>query len=104
MGKKGTKGKVLQRTKRSKLAFLNKQNNSNKLYIDLVLVRVTHNGDIKMAKPCSTCLQAIQEDPLIRYIYYTDNDGNLVKELAQTMTTDHVCRSIKAKHHKINNK
>jgi hypothetical protein len=104
VGKNGTVGKVLRRTKRSKLAFMNKQNNSPKIHIDLVIVRVTMSGDIRMAKPCSTCLRIIQEDPLIRYIYYTDNDGNLIRELAKTMTTNHVCRSIKALKHKMNNK
>ena len=45
-----------------------------------------------IAKPCYDCLPVIQAAG-IRHVYYSDREGNMVKENASTMSTNHKCAS-----------
>ena len=58
--------------------------------LDLIIIRCRKDGTRAMAKPCVKCLPCIQSAG-VRYIYYTDWEGKLVKELASEMITTHVC-------------
>jgi len=44
--------------------------------ISIIVIRMTRNGNIRMARPCNICQLAIKEAG-IRYIYYSGNDGAL---------------------------
>ena len=58
--------------------------------LDLIIIRCHKDGTRAMAKPCAKCLPCIQSAG-VRYIYYTDWEGKLVRELASEMITTHVC-------------
>lgn len=55
---------------------------NNPLKICLVVLRVDKNGKLKNSRPCADCLKRLQflHGYKIRYIYYSCNDGNIVKE------------------------
>jgi len=66
----------------------------------LVVVRVTKALELRMAKPCFDCLEVIQRSQVVR-VYYTDTNGQLVCELASSMSTSHRCRAHRARLHKM---
>lgn len=45
----------------------------------IVVVRLTKNGKLTMARPCPICMRAIKEAG-IEEIIYSDNNGKMVKE------------------------
>jgi hypothetical protein len=57
--------------------------------IDMLVIRCRKDGSKSMAKPCVKCLPRIQKAG-VRYVYYTDWDGNIQKELAKDMENSHV--------------
>ena len=60
--------------------------------VDLLVVRMRKDKTVAIAKPCYDCLPIIQCLG-IRYVYYTNRDGELVRESAANMTTEHRCSS-----------
>jgi hypothetical protein len=63
---------------------------SDNVVLDLIIIRCRKDGSRAMAKPCVRCLPCIRSAG-VRYIYYTDWEGNLIRELASEMITTHVC-------------
>jgi hypothetical protein len=47
----------------------------------LFVARVTNRGTLSMARPCGECLDLLRERG-IRAFYYTDYDGEIVREIA----------------------
>ena len=45
----------------------------------LFVARITNGGKVSMARPCEICLNLLREYD-IRVFYYTDHDGNVVRE------------------------
>jgi cytidine deaminase len=41
----------------------------------LIVARVGKNGEVKLAKPCSICMEAIRHETDIRVIHYTISDN-----------------------------
>lgn len=77
--------------------FLEKNNT-----LDLMVIRLLKDGSTAMAKPCYDCLPIIQLLD-IRYVYYTNYQGELVRELASEMTTQHRCSGHLARLYRITN-
>lgn len=50
---------------------------SRKQIDTLIIARLLHTGSFGLAKPCIICKAAIEEAQ-IKYVYYTDDSGNLV--------------------------
>lgn len=48
----------------------------------LFVARVTNAGGISMARPCGDC-QVLLKEYGIRVFYYTDYDGNVIREAAK---------------------
>ena len=67
-----------------------------------MVVRVRKDGTTAIAKPCYDCLPIIQSLN-VRYVYYTDYNGDLRREAASTMTTQHKCSSHLARLHRLAN-
>jgi len=47
---------------------------------------------LKNSKPCLTCLNTLQTKMKIRNIYYSNDNGDWVKESMQNMSTTHLSR------------
>lgn len=46
----------------------------------LMSVRLNARGELRLAKPCAACAQAMHRDALIRVVGYSDDDGCMVYE------------------------
>jgi len=64
--------------------------------VDLIVVRSLKNGEMSMAKPCSACLPVIKSYG-VRYVYYSNFDGYISREVCAEMSTTHLCASHLAK-------
>jgi len=61
----------------------------------LIVIKMSHNGKLGMSKPCSNCVKTLQNIPgyNIKYVYYSDGMGNLVKTKLSALTeNEHVSR------------
>lgn len=61
--------------------------------ISLLVIRLSPNNKLKISKPCSSCIQLIKTIPLkkgykIKYIYYSDNEGNIIKTTIKKLEKD----------------
>ena len=65
-------------------------------YVDLVIIRVRCDGSTAMAKPCADCVPCIKMEKRVRYVFYTNQKGVLVKERAMDMYNSHKCSARKA--------
>jgi deoxycytidylate deaminase len=56
-------------------------NNKKKIELILIVIKMSHNGKLGMSKPCSNCIKKLQNirGYYIRYIYYSDSTGNIIK-------------------------
>lgn len=77
-------------------AILNLPPNKSKrvITLDLIAIRVNNQGSIRNSKPCSMCIkymQRIRYGYRIRYIYYSDAKGAIIKTSLKTVveTNDH---------------
>jgi len=62
---------------------------------DLLVIRMgrispTGNQTLKSSKPCHHCIQFIKNLPGIRNVYYSDTDGEIVRESAREIQNDHM--------------
>lgn len=58
-----------------------------------MVVRVRKNGDTAIARPCCECMETLKFSG-VRFIYFTDRDGELSVELASDMISTHKPSSI----------
>ena len=63
---------------------------SNHKYVDLLIIRVKKDGTMGLAKPCFDCLPEVKAYG-VRYVYYSDSEGEIKVERATDMVTDHLC-------------
>lgn len=63
------------------LKLPSRKKTKNSLKVCLIVLRVDKNGKLKSSRPCSDCLRRLQwlHGYKISYIYYSNNDGNIVK-------------------------
>lgn len=61
--------------------------------IDLLVLRVTADGNFRMVKslPCFQCNKGIHNKN-IRYIYYSDENGNIVRTHRENLQTTYIPR------------
>lgn len=51
---------------------------TKKTAVDLVILRLNKNGDIKMSKPCNKCIEHLSNvhpSIIIKNVYYSTDDG-----------------------------
>ena len=59
-----------------------KGRNIKKKNINLLVIRVNKNGNLKNSKPCIKCLFHMSNVKYykIKYVYYSNNEGQLIEE------------------------
>ena len=62
---------------------------------DLLVVRISANGELRNSCPCAICLDYLKKLNLIRYIYYSNQDGDLIRENLGEMISTHLPTSTK---------
>lgn len=60
----------------------------------MVVIRVSSDGRLLNSRPCSNCLQYMKAFG-VKWVYYSSETGDMVKERISTMTTYHDSLSIK---------
>ena len=75
-----------------KLKTLNK-NKNKKETINLLVVRFSKTNKIQSSKPCSNCIKMMNIIPYnkgykIKNIYYSDNDGNILRTTLSDLTNE----------------
>ena len=90
----------MQRSQRSSVILFNSAKNEPN-EVDLLVVRVTKAGEIRMAKPCIDCVDFIRNIKFVRFVYWTDETGTLIGESSTTIVNNHKCRSHRAKLRKL---
>ena len=75
---------------------------SKQKYIDLIVIRVDLQGNLKNSKPCSKCMEYMSRLPSksyrVEYVYYSDSNGNIIKvKFSKLMSSDdvHISRRFK---------
>lgn len=74
----------------------------NKKILDIIVIRVLKNGQIKNSKPCSKCLQHLNniKGYKIKNVYYSTDDGNILVEKFSKLfnsETKHISKRFKYK-------
>ena len=59
--------------------------------IDLVVIRYSNSG-LRMSKPCSRCLYILKKLG-VNSVYYSTENGVLIREKVKNMETSHICQS-----------
>ena len=66
--------------------------------VNMISLRVSHGGELRLAKPCVACAAALKRCILIKRVEWSDQDGTVVGERLQQFNTTHVCASMLAQH------
>lgn len=66
--------------------------------IDLLVVRLNRSGKLSNSKPCGDCISKLKYLPYnvgyyINNIYYSDNNGNIIKTNIKTLEKDELHKS-----------
>lgn len=75
-------------SRHAEMDALNKIKNKRELprYVDIFVIRLAKNGTLGESRPCFHCLEALEKSRLrIKYVYYSNNDGLIIKEKFNTM-------------------
>ena len=57
--------------------------------LEMFVIRVNQMGDLVNSKPCNTCIYYMQLYG-IKSVYYSNEDGEIVKEKLNDITADHL--------------
>jgi len=63
-----------------------KQSGAKSLYV----LRLGKDDSIRLARPCEVCWQGIIEHGEIEDVYYSDNNGTLIKETVEEYTQENI--------------
>ena len=58
--------------------------------IDLVVVRINNNNELKNSRPCSCCVRMMQDIGIRRVYYSTGQDDEIIYEMVSEMVSTHV--------------
>jgi hypothetical protein len=59
--------------------------------IDILVIKLSKNGYLGSSKPCMHCLNIMYKSKCkIRYIYYSNNNREIVREKFTQIDTDHI--------------
>lgn len=70
------------------LYSLKKKNNKFKS-VDIIVIRLNKKGHFTNSRPCSFCIQKLQELK-IRKVYYSNQYGNIICEFIESMEKTHI--------------
>ena len=57
--------------------------------LEMFVIRVNQMGDLVNSKPCNTCIYYMQLYG-IKSVYYSNEDGEIIKEKINNITADHM--------------
>ncbi len=57
--------------------------------LEMFVIRVNQMGDLVNSKPCNTCIYYMQLYG-IKSVYYSNEEGEIVKEKINNITADHM--------------
>ena len=67
--------------------------------INILVIRISVKNRLQLSKPCANCIQMMNIFPeklgyKIKHVYYSDNNGNIVKSNLQTLDNEekHISR------------
>ena len=60
--------------------------------LKIIVVRKNKSGDLANSKPCKMCLEFIRHAG-IKTVYYSDSNGNIVKNKSNNISMDDSCIS-----------
>jgi len=75
-------------SRHAEMDALNKIKNKRELpkVVDIFVVRFAKGGTLGESRPCCHCLQSLAKSRLrIKHVYYSTNDGSIVREKFDTM-------------------
>ena len=66
----------------SKIYHLMKKNNKTKIKIDILVILITRNRELKMSRPCYHCIRKLSKlkHIVINNVYYSNSSGTISKE------------------------
>lgn len=56
----------------------------------MLVIRVNRQGELCNAKPCRECTRLIQKTKSIRFVYYSNNQGEIECVRANQLTSDKI--------------
>ena len=65
----------------------NKKNDKNKL--SMMVIRINKKGEIRNSKCCVMCVSQMKAFN-IKIVYYTDDDGSIIREKVKYMTNNFI--------------
>jgi hypothetical protein len=65
---------------------------NGKIAIELFVARVTRQGEVRMAKPCSDCIRLLKSTvPVhVERVHYTNENGEWITESLEHLSSNHV--------------
>lgn len=57
--------------------------------LDIYVIRVDRNSQLKESKPCSDCLKYLKRAKLFRYCFYSNINGQMVRTRLKDLTNTH---------------
>lgn len=60
--------------------------------LDIYIIRVDKNGNLKDSKPCNHCLKYLKRAKLFRYCYYSNHQGEIVRSRITDLLNTHKTR------------
>lgn len=52
---------------------------------DMIVIRINNQGNLCNSRPCKYCIYRLQKLSNIRFIYYSNKDGEIVREKLSQM-------------------
>ena len=76
----------------AKLIKVNQRQSNKLINIDLLVIKTDRNFCLKNSKPCHKCISYMMNFPKygyrIRYVYYSDQNGNIIKTNLTDLSDD----------------
>jgi len=60
--------------------------------LDIYVIRVDKNGNLKDSKPCNDCLKYLKRVRMFRYCFYSNDEGEIVRSRLNELTNEHKSR------------
>jgi len=71
-----------------------KCNKNNPIKMDILIVRINNNGEIKNSKPCKNCIKYIEKSRLnFVNVYYSNEKSQIIKTNLKLLSMD-ICQHI----------
>lgn len=65
------------------------------LRYNILVVRISPNGELVNSKPCQLCISHLRHSEMVKAVLYSDENGNIVKENINDITTDHLSKAVR---------